>query len=216
MTLRRLIVIALLLIPISLESCFGTCVNTACLPTYAANYALTAVQIAGQFNHAEVSLYFSKKGFRIVRAGSRKATRFRHLIIKGAAIGPSNCVLEIGCGTGLFTTAFAESGATIVAVDLSPDLLAMAARRNLNRVRFAQKNFADCDLEVDTNPELHIARSVGLAGDLAERRWAGEAQAWVGRLEMIERVGNCNEPRSFRPMLSGYFPSSFADSFHVG
>jgi 2-polyprenyl-3-methyl-5-hydroxy-6-metoxy-1,4-benzoquinol methylase len=47
----------------------------------------------------------------------------------------------------MFTTAFAESGAEIVAVDLSPDLLTLAAKRNLPRVRFIQKNFEDCELE---------------------------------------------------------------------
>lgn len=77
-----------------------------------------------------------------VRAGRRAAT-----ILEGASIGPSSRVIEIGCGTGLFTAAFADSGAEIVAVDLSPELLALAAERNLARVRFIEKNFEDCELE---------------------------------------------------------------------
>ena len=68
------------------------------------------------------------------------------MILEGASIGPGSRVLEIGCGTGLFTAAFAESGAEIVAVDLSPDLLATGRQRNLERVRFLDRNFEDCEL----------------------------------------------------------------------
>ena len=80
-------------------------------------------------------------------AGQLRAKRRAALILEGAAIGPSSCALEIGCGTGMFTAAFAESGANIVAVDLSPDLLAIAAQRNLTGVRFVQRNFEDCELD---------------------------------------------------------------------
>lgn len=57
-------------------------------------------------------------------AGQLRAKRRAALILEGAEIGPSSRVIEIGCGTGMFTAMFAESGADIVAVDLSPDLLA--------------------------------------------------------------------------------------------
>jgi SAM-dependent methyltransferase len=58
-------------------------------------------------------------------------------------------VLEIGCGTGNFTTHFAESGAEILAVDISPDLLERAQARGLpaERVRFACRRFEDCELD---------------------------------------------------------------------
>ena len=80
-------------------------------------------------------------------AGQVRAKRRASLILEGAGIGPSSRVLEIGCGTGIFTAIFTESRASIIAVDLSPDLLAIAAQRNLSRVRFIQKNFEDCDLD---------------------------------------------------------------------
>jgi len=56
-------------------------------------------------------------------------------------------VLEIGCGTGNFTQRFAASGATITAVDLSPDMIAKARRRGLpaSRVRFEAARFEDMD-----------------------------------------------------------------------
>lgn len=41
-------------------------------------------------------------------------------------LGPGMSVLEVGCGTGYFTRELARSGADIVAVDVSPELLEMA------------------------------------------------------------------------------------------
>ena len=41
-------------------------------------------------------------------------------------LGPGMSVLELGCGTGYFTRELARSGADIVAVDVSPELLEMA------------------------------------------------------------------------------------------
>jgi SAM-dependent methyltransferase len=42
---------------------------------------------------------------------------------------------------------FAKSGAEIIAVDLSPELLDIARERGLRRVRFLEKNFEDCAVE---------------------------------------------------------------------
>jgi len=39
---------------------------------------------------------------------------------------PGMAILELGCGTGYFTCELARSGADIVAIDVSPDLLEMA------------------------------------------------------------------------------------------
>src|SRR5215831_4029243 len=39
---------------------------------------------------------------------------------------PGMKVLELGCGTGYFTRELARSGAEIVAIDVSPELLEMA------------------------------------------------------------------------------------------
>ena len=47
-----------------------------------------------------------------------------------AALGPHARVLEIGCGTGQATLPLARRGCTVVAMDLSPDMAAVA-RRNL-------------------------------------------------------------------------------------
>lgn len=102
-------------------------------------------------------------------AGRIRARRRANLIKEGAKLGPDSKVFEIGCGTGLFTEMFAESGADITAVDLSAELLALARERKLKRVRFLEKNFEDC--AVDGPFDAVIGSSVLHHLDL-ERVWS--------------------------------------------
>jgi SAM-dependent methyltransferase len=72
-------------------------------------------------------------------AGKVRAQRRAQLIAEGAGLGRAKRILEIGCGTGLFTQMFASlCPGEITAIDISPELLAMAQRRGLapDRVRF--------------------------------------------------------------------------------
>jgi len=82
-------------------------------------------------------------------AGMLRARRRAQLIADGAEMTHGKYVLEIGCGTGRFTQAFAETGASILALDLSADLLNIARARNLprDRVRFIEKPFEDCEID---------------------------------------------------------------------
>lgn len=81
-------------------------------------------------------------------AGRIRAKRRAQLIAEGARLGPGKRALEIGCGTGMFTAMFADSGAELLAVDISPDLVAKALARGLpaDRVQFLTQNFEDCDI----------------------------------------------------------------------
>lgn len=80
-------------------------------------------------------------------AGRERAARRAQLIMNGASITAGMNVLEIGCGTGNFTEVFAYSGAHIIAVDLSPDLLAFAHQRGLplGQVQFLEMPFEDIE-----------------------------------------------------------------------
>lgn len=80
-------------------------------------------------------------------AGFVRATRRATLIANGARLGPNAHVLEVGCGTGMFTEMFSHTGARIIAVDISPDLLKKANARKLpkDRVRFIEKRFENCE-----------------------------------------------------------------------
>ena len=82
-------------------------------------------------------------------AGRLRAQRRANLIATGARLSPGVRVLEVGCGTGMFTEMFSEYGAYIVAVDISKDLLTKAKERNLpaDKVRFVEKRFEDCDMD---------------------------------------------------------------------
>lgn len=82
-------------------------------------------------------------------AGRFRATRRADLIQEGAVLTPGVKALEIGCGTGLFTEIFSRSGATIVAVDISADLLAKARARGLppGQISFLEKPFEDCEID---------------------------------------------------------------------
>ena len=69
-------------------------------------------------------------GWTLPTAPSR-ARRRTDLLVRYGRIGPEKTVLELGCGTGVITKQLARSGAEVVALDLSPDLLATARARRM-------------------------------------------------------------------------------------
>ncbi|OGV65301.1 MAG: hypothetical protein A2283_05805 [Lentisphaerae bacterium RIFOXYA12_FULL_48_11] len=79
-------------------------------------------------------------------AGQKRALRRARLIVQVARLNKEMNVLEVGCGTGFFSEQFAACGCKLIAVDVSPDLLALARKRTfpLNNVRFEQKPFEEC------------------------------------------------------------------------
>jgi SAM-dependent methyltransferase len=65
-------------------------------------------------------------------AGQIRANRRANYFITEGDIKKTDTVLEIGCGTGLFTEkVYNATGASIIATDLSEDLLNNARKRNL-------------------------------------------------------------------------------------
>ena len=76
-------------------------------------------------------------------AGQLRAIRRAKLVVEGAQMTPGCLALEIGCGSGMFTEIFARSGARIVAVDLSTELLELARARGLpkDQVTFVESPF---------------------------------------------------------------------------
>jgi 2-polyprenyl-3-methyl-5-hydroxy-6-metoxy-1,4-benzoquinol methylase len=82
-------------------------------------------------------------------AGRLRAQRRAQRIVDAARVQQNSHVLEIGCGTGLFTAMFAATGANITAVDISPELLEKARLKNLPvaQVTFLEKRFEDCEID---------------------------------------------------------------------
>ncbi len=79
-------------------------------------------------------------------AGQERLKRRAELIAGASALGRGMHVLEVGCGTGLFTERFAASECRLTAVDLSPDLLEKAKVRVKQRenVSFELRPFEEC------------------------------------------------------------------------
>jgi SAM-dependent methyltransferase len=73
-------------------------------------------------------------------AGQRRAHRRADLLARGAGLAPGMRVLEVGCGTGLFTEMLARTEVRLVAIDISRALLEKARARGLpeDRVRFVE------------------------------------------------------------------------------
>ena len=82
-------------------------------------------------------------------AGQLRAIRRAEMIISGAELKPGVRALEIGCGTGLFTEMFARTGAHLVAVDISGEILKFAHARGLpsDRVQFLENRFEECNVD---------------------------------------------------------------------
>ena len=81
-------------------------------------------------------------------AGRIRAQRRADYLIGLGGINAEKTVLELGCGTGIFTQWFAQTGARISAIDLSPDLLERAKARNLgSRVTFQVGNAEALEFE---------------------------------------------------------------------
>lgn len=82
-------------------------------------------------------------------AGKRRAERRADFFITLANVNPGDKVLEIGCGTGLFTRKFYHATkADITAIDISEDLL-KEAQRLLPEAKFKVDNAMHSDF--DTN-----------------------------------------------------------------
>jgi SAM-dependent methyltransferase len=73
-------------------------------------------------------------------AGRVRADRRARLFVTTARIGSGTRALELGCGTGVFTHRVIPAGASLVALDLSAELLARARARVLNSARFVRGN----------------------------------------------------------------------------
>jgi len=65
----------------------------------------------------------------------------RRVKMLSSHLGPGMSVLELGCGTGYFTRELARSGADIIAIDVSPELLEIAgANCSAPNVRYEIRN----------------------------------------------------------------------------
>jgi len=82
-------------------------------------------RVHGTFLAANPAKYWGHESL----AGHLRVERRIDLFRERAHLAPGVRLCEIGCGTGIFTKLLLErTGATIVGIDISPDLLAIAGR----------------------------------------------------------------------------------------
>ena len=77
-------------------------------------------------------------------AGQERVRARVRWLTETCALRPGVRVLECGCGTGVFTKRIAETGASITAVNISPNLLKEARKHcSAQNVTFVQSNLED-------------------------------------------------------------------------
>ncbi len=81
-------------------------------------------------------------------------------VLELLAPGPGEHILDLGCGDGVLTERIAAAGATVVAVDAAPDMVAAAQARGLDaRVMAGQHLAFDSEFDaVFSNAALHWMR----------------------------------------------------------
>ena len=73
-------------------------------------------------------------------AGAVRADRRARFLVEAARLRAGDRCLELGCGTGEFTTRLVESGCDLVAVDISPDLVERCRERICGRAEVVVGN----------------------------------------------------------------------------
>jgi 2-polyprenyl-3-methyl-5-hydroxy-6-metoxy-1,4-benzoquinol methylase len=113
--------------------------------------SLKSQKVLNEIDHGK---FLAKNGAEAIwgwesAAGRIRAVRRAELISAGAKLLKDKRVLEIGCGTGNFTQIFSTTQASIIAVDISPELIEIAKKSNLphDRVEFIPKPFEECAID---------------------------------------------------------------------
>ncbi len=101
--------------------------------------------------------------------GVRRANRRSQFFVSKGSITAQSNILELGCGTGLFTElVYQKSGAKITAIDISDDLLEIAKKKythsvfekmNASKLRFGNNEF---DLVFGSSVLHHLDYQIAL------------------------------------------------------
>jgi len=85
----------------------------------------------------------------------------RRVFMLTNGIGKQDKVLEIGCGTGYFTRHIAETGADVMAIDISPELIKIAQNelKKIKNITFKIENAYEMTFD-DNNFDYVIGSSV--------------------------------------------------------
>ena len=136
---------------------------------------------------------------------------------------PGERILDLGCGTGQLTKKIADSGANVLGLDASPDMIGQA-RQNYPRLQFVLANAAALQFEnefdaVFSNAALHwmldragvvagVARALKKGGRfVAECGGKGNVRELEGAIETVAatyHTGPIPEKRTYYPAVGEY------------
>lgn len=109
-------------------------------------------------------------------------------------------VLEIACGTGYWTEAFASSAASVHATDLNPGMLALAQARGLSGVSFAQADAFD----LPSAPGAYTAVFAGFWWSHVKKEeqdaFLAQLRAKLGKDVLLVLMDNCYVDGSSLPI----------------
>ncbi|MGE0173112.1 MAG: class I SAM-dependent methyltransferase [Oligoflexales bacterium] len=73
-------------------------------------------------------------------------------LIRETNLGPKSVAIEIGCGSGQATIGFADTGASLTCIDISPELLNIARQKfvNYRNIQFLDVSFEDLSVAPQT------------------------------------------------------------------
>lgn len=162
----------------------------------------------------DAELYEARHGF---------VWRFGEGVVEFLKPQPSERILDLGCGTGQLTRKIAESGASVLGLDASPDMIGQA-RQNYPGLQFLLADAAALKFEsefdaVFSNAALHwmldragvvdgIARALKIGGRfVAEMGGKGNIRILEGAIEKVAakyHAGSIPERRTYYPALGEY------------
>ncbi len=94
--------------------------------SHSAEYFLVQERIAKEVQHGRFLAQYGAGEIWNWESPAGKVRWARRVKMLSSHLKPGMAVLELGCGTGSFTRELARSGAEIVAIDVSPELLEIA------------------------------------------------------------------------------------------
>jgi trans-aconitate methyltransferase len=96
---------------------------------------------------------------------------------------PGERILDLGCGSGQLTARIAEAGATVIGMDLSPDMIAQA-----------RANYPEIDFRIGDAAAFEVEEPVDAVFSNAVLHWVQNAEAAIERVHRALKPGRAGKP----------------------